>query len=912
MRQQGTASVGVFLQRSRLYDKIYYILSLFVSNRGCGMGKSSAKTIETKRNALATLIQQRQAFEAEQFKDCNDATAANKAIVDSPYTRYKTDLNFADRSGNTLLHFACLEGDLEAVKTYISQGADMNVASREYYGLSPIGIALNKGQLDLAQFLFEQGALCNQIELKYCEWACKSWFTEKLSAALHESYPKPGQRCISKPNQFFNDNSPEDSSVDLKCAIQLGDIDYVRAVIEKRKSWDGKPIKKNVYTILHDAAISGQLDLFKMAIDLGANINFPDGFSAPLHLALENGQDEIVDYCLAHGANILARDDAKKSPLYFAIESENTAYIEKLLEKGASISDKDNGGNTVFHHAAVQSSQDAMKCLLKQPGAVALVQEKNYFGQRPLDLAIQSKDDAMIDLLEPNPEAREAIKRSNAYGQVPTDIDQLSVYGSLNYFLHSQYRDSSLLSPTGNCNGYAYLYEYYASQQMEDYYFNTLALIATWDGTNAALNKPFTSEPQKKHGYTNLKDVMEQWINDIIWFQHSMLPQDISRLSQMQRAEQEQIIGIDAAHENITVYKSTSRIDEQDLREIVQYFQQMPVGCRFEFTINWGDRKGHAMSAHREKNELFAFYDSNNAQIMTKFNDVNQFVEQIMRYDSAALIVPRVFFFKKDAIPLDEVILFEENELPNSSEAVQAFQKNSANQFTPLHLALIFRNKPLIERLLKDGFCDINAKDKHERTALDIAIESGYREGMDLLLNNPNIKKSRLIYHLKRAIEENDPPFIEQLLGGNKVDLKVLENGQSLLNFIISGFPDRFPLIVDKIADINQLDDAGNATIHYASRALNKEILTDLIARGAKLDQVNTKDETAISIIENNKDDSLKQWLHDILKSHQPTREKQPISSAHLLATHNIFNKPASHERDENDIKPSDNLSKPK
>ena len=355
-------------------------------------------TIENKKKALTTVIKERQSLEAWQGQIEEKA----KDPMVSPYMRYKTDLNFADISGNTLLHYACMQGDLEAVKEYLSKGANVDLVSHDN-GLAPIAIALQFGHLPIAKYLFENGALCDSIQLEECDPFCIDWLSEKLKEALHEAYPRAGQYGISKKNQFFHDNFPENSAVDLKYATQLGDQEYVLAILDGRKNFL-TPLreKKLLDLVLKYAAKSGQMTLFEIALSKGASINPGNRITAPLHIAFENKQDNIIEYCLNNGANIFALDDDNKSVLYHAISSQNIKYIMTLLKSGANITSRTmTHGYTIIHIAAIQSDPQIMALLLEQKGAEALLQEKNIYGQTPLDLAIQYKNKAIIEILVP-------------------------------------------------------------------------------------------------------------------------------------------------------------------------------------------------------------------------------------------------------------------------------------------------------------------------------------------------------------------------------------------------------------------------------------------------------------------------------------------------------------------------------
>lgn len=72
---------------------------------------------------------------------------------------------------------------------------------------------------------------------------------------------------------------------------------------------DNKHVNQNnqgkVFTALCAACLNGKLDVVKLLIKSGANVNAinKDGYS-PLFVACENGYDNIVQFLLSAGADV--------------------------------------------------------------------------------------------------------------------------------------------------------------------------------------------------------------------------------------------------------------------------------------------------------------------------------------------------------------------------------------------------------------------------------------------------------------------------------------------------------------------------------------------------------------------------------------------------------------------------------
>ena len=97
----------------------------------------------------------------------------------------------------------------------------------------------------------------------------------------------------------------------------------------------------------------------------------------------------------------------------------------------------------------------------------------------------------------------------------------------------------------------------------ESYYFDTLKLMSMWDGSEKTLYASLIDQPQyelyQKYGYKNLSDLFEQWINDLIWFQHAELS-EIDAIEQEQRVKQYPTISDDEEYQYVPLYQETMRI----------------------------------------------------------------------------------------------------------------------------------------------------------------------------------------------------------------------------------------------------------------------------------------------------------------------------------------------------------------
>ncbi|XP_014284779.1 poly [ADP-ribose] polymerase tankyrase isoform X1 [Halyomorpha halys] len=106
--------------------------------------------------------------------------------------------------------------------------------------------------------------------------------------------------------------------------------------------------------------------------------------STPLHFAAGYGRKDIVEFLLAAGASIQARDDGGLHPLHNACSFGHADVVRLLLEAGANPNTRDNWNYTPLHEAAIKGKIDVCIALL-QHGADATI--RNTEGKTPLEVA---------------------------------------------------------------------------------------------------------------------------------------------------------------------------------------------------------------------------------------------------------------------------------------------------------------------------------------------------------------------------------------------------------------------------------------------------------------------------------------------------------------------------------------------
>jgi ankyrin repeat protein len=291
---------------------------------------------------------------------------------------------------------AATSGNLAAVRALLAQGAEPEVIDQALSG------AAANGQIDVVKFLLDNGARINAGE------------GDALSGAAANGQIDVVKFLLDKGAKI--DAGEGDAGTALLRAVEGDHADIVTLLLDKGANMDagdrqgttplieaveknraalvelllrrGARTETNGGSALYQAALAGNLEILKLLLDKGANVNAQlGGGETILHVMATNGRAAIVKLLLENHANIEARDRFGLTPLMVTAQNDQVEAARQLLDAGAQIEARDTHGETAMHLAAHRASTAVLSVLLDRG---APIEARDNDGFTPLICAAEA------------------------------------------------------------------------------------------------------------------------------------------------------------------------------------------------------------------------------------------------------------------------------------------------------------------------------------------------------------------------------------------------------------------------------------------------------------------------------------------------------------------------------------------
>ena len=331
--------------------------------------------------------------------------------------------NWSDKLDRTALHYAARHGHESLMRLLLGRGADPLATGLG--GETPLDEATDHRERNAARILraripwHERIAAhiphaMNTMDTPFVRITAKDGHEELIPTVLGR------EANITIALLALLDHRKDGTDVringwmPLPYAARHGFENLVLELLERGFDIDA-PHDPYGHSPLEEAAASGHLDIVRILLDKGANVNPRHKMGGPaLHYAAYNGLVEVARLLLDRGADPeVKRASTGSKALHLAVDSGNEDTARALLDKGADPNALGRNGNTPLHTAGYNGRLN-MARLLMDKGADVNIQAKD--GDTPLhEAAVYGHVDIVLALLDRG--AR--IETTNGRGMTP-------------------------------------------------------------------------------------------------------------------------------------------------------------------------------------------------------------------------------------------------------------------------------------------------------------------------------------------------------------------------------------------------------------------------------------------------------------------------------------------------------------
>jgi len=766
-----------------------------------------------ERAALVVLIENRKAQE-EKWEE-------NKERV-----FVKTNNRFPHVSGLNLLDYAVKLGELETVKELVAQGLTSE---------SAVLFALEGGDVEIAKFLLDKGFKYDIFTaVQKCDASCREFLIQSAESQFNKDY----KAIVKADDQYYSatDLRPQSSQSTTNLLHYEALMPYRKFIALQQKipenqinwkmginSTDKQDAKKGVTPVGY-AIASRNILFLEFLIEIGADVSKKvqlDMGYTPMQLAIRLGNLEAATFLKSKGASLDEVDLKGCSLLHLAIQSGDLKVVDFVLTHGENLRLVANYGRNPIHYLAECKNEEIIRMVLNRPITKPYVNQKDYFGETPLDFAKSHNNVFLMRALDFSAKLDTPAK---------INIRQGFVLNKLIYFLKvTNLGDPVSMPPGGYCNGFSFLFLYYQKRGLGDEFFKMLQLIANWDGDPAFLKE---KEPVAGFSgkYENVADLFNQWVNDLIWFQQSRLEEVLKKLNPMQSSREAQYALLSKEEKPFTVAQRFltrgEKMSEEQLNEYLAIFKEMPDLC-VEFA------KGkHATSLYVDKNRQLVYYDPNQTGILDPMSTASKLASHIKetKYIMLKLLdADQTMQLEIRYYPERNYKAFPNRTASWTPESYQAYYEASPNKLTPLHVAVIANDLDEIEKILKMQDIPLTLRDVKGRTALSLALSFDAENVIRLVCK-----------HRPELIGEN-PEILPLAYKKNRNLLDYLldnfsfKNSGGLLNqAVMNGDKAIVDKLLSKGISPDEQEKFGNPPIVNAVNLGHIDIVKSLIEAGAK------------------------------------------------------------------------------
>ena len=284
-------------------------------------------------------------------------------------------------------------GDTATIQSYLNSGGPVDITDKD--GRTLLHCAAGEGQIKVGELLIKRGCRIDQVDKNECTPL------DYTTAHGHVQTVKLLKQQLNEPReeQNFSDGVDNLCRSVLHYAAVSGDIHLIEMLA-------GQGLDINIgdnegWTPLHAAATCGQLKSVCTLLGLGGRESMTKiaGTSGtPLHQAVAGGHKNIVSLLLNEGCPIDVVDSGGTSVLHCAAQCGQIHMIEMLADQGLDVNMGDDEGCTPLHCAAACGQLESVSTLLRLGERKSMTKVAGYAGT-PLHQAVGKGHKDIVSLL---------------------------------------------------------------------------------------------------------------------------------------------------------------------------------------------------------------------------------------------------------------------------------------------------------------------------------------------------------------------------------------------------------------------------------------------------------------------------------------------------------------------------------